>query len=68
MTEAQAEARTFVPASVVLQQLHEAAPADQFTLGWLMGRLQKQSFGLIMLLLAIIAIAPEFPFSADYYC
>jgi hypothetical protein len=58
LTEGQAEARTFVPASVVLQELHEAAPADQFTLGWLMGRLQKQSFGLIMLLLAIVAVAP----------
>jgi hypothetical protein len=43
---------------VVLQELHDAAPADQFTLGWLMDRLQKQSFGLIMLLLAIVAIAP----------
>ena len=58
MAEGEAEARTFIPASVVLQELHEAAPADQFTLGWLMGRLQRQSFGLIMLLLAIIAVAP----------
>jgi hypothetical protein len=58
LTQSHAEARTFTPASVVLQQLHDAAPADQFTLGWLMGRLQKQSFGLIMLLLAIVAVAP----------
>jgi len=58
LTEGQAEVRTFLPASVVLQELHEAAPADQFTLRWLMGRLQKQSFGLIMLLLAIITVAP----------
>jgi hypothetical protein len=49
---------SFAPASDILQQLHDAAPADQFTLGWLMGCLQKQSFGLIMLLLAIVAIAP----------
>jgi hypothetical protein len=58
LTQNQADARTFIPASVVLQELHDAAPADQFTLGWLMDRLQKQSFGLIMLLLAIVAIAP----------
>jgi hypothetical protein len=57
LTQNQADARTSVPASVVLQELHDAAPADQFTLGWLMDRLQKQSFGLIMLLLAIVAIA-----------
>jgi hypothetical protein len=54
----QAETSTFIPASVVLQQLHDQAPADHFTLGWLMNRLDKQSFGLIMLLLAIVAAAP----------
>src|SRR5512141_550933 len=48
----------FVPASVLLQRLHDEAPADHFTLGWLMGRLHKRSFGLIMLLLAVVAIAP----------
>jgi len=58
LTQNQADARTSIAASVVLQELHDAAPADQFTLGWLMDRLQKQSFGLIMLLLAIVAIAP----------
>jgi hypothetical protein len=58
LTQSQTDARAFTPASVVLEQLQDAAPADQFTLGWLMDRLQKQSFGLIMLLLAIVAIAP----------
>jgi hypothetical protein len=42
----------------LLQQLHDEAPSDHFTLGWLMGRLHKRSFGLIMLLLAVVAIAP----------
>ena len=42
----------------MLQRLHDEAPADHFTLGWLMGRLHKRSFGLIMLLLAVVAIAP----------
>jgi len=31
---------------------------DQFTLSWLMSRLQKRSFGIIMLLLSLVAIAP----------
>jgi hypothetical protein len=42
----------------VLQQLHDEAPADHFTLGWLMGRLHRRSYGIIMLLLAVVAMAP----------
>ena len=57
-TQSSIEPITFIPASVILQELHDDAPADNLTLGWLMGRLQNQSFGLIMLLLAIVAIAP----------
>lgn len=52
------QAHDFVPTSVVLQRLHDEAPKDQFTLGWLMGSLQKRSFGIIMLLLAVVATAP----------
>jgi len=51
-------ARAFIPTSVVLQRLHDEVPADHFTLGWLMGKLRKRSFGIIMLLLAVVAIAP----------
>jgi hypothetical protein len=47
-----------IPTSVVLQRLHDEAPTDHFTLGWLMGSLRKRSFGIIMLLLAVVAIAP----------
>ena len=47
-----------VPVSVVLQRLHDEAPAREFTLGWLIGSLRKRSFGLIMLLLGIAAITP----------
>jgi len=46
------------PASVILLELHERAPGDNFTLNWLMGSLQEYSFGLIMLLLAFGAAAP----------
>ena len=45
-------------ASVVLQQLHAEAPRDYVSLGWLMGRLHKRSFGMIMLLLALVAAVP----------
>ena len=52
------KATALIPASDVLQRLHDEAPADHFTLGWLMGSLHKRSFGIIMLLLAVVAIAP----------
>ena len=42
----------------MLQRLYDEAPKDHFTLGWLMGSLQKRSFGIIMLLLALVAMAP----------
>jgi hypothetical protein len=47
-----------IPASVVLQRLHDEVPTDHFTLGWLMDGLHKRSFGIITLLLALVAIAP----------
>jgi hypothetical protein len=52
------DAKALIPASVLLQRLHDEAPPDHFTLSWLMGRLHKRSFGLIILLLAVVAIAP----------
>ena len=42
----------------MLQRLHDEAPTDHFTLGWLMASLHRRSFGIIMLLLALVAIAP----------
>ena len=50
--------KSLVPTSDLLQRLHDEAPADYFTLDWLMGSLRKRSFGVIMLLLALVAIAP----------
>jgi len=52
------DARAFVPTSIVLQRLHDEVPTGHFTLGWLMGSLRKRSFGIIMLLLALVAMAP----------
>jgi len=58
------DTRAFIPASVVLQQLHDEAPTDHFTLGWLMGSLHKRSFGIIMLLLALVATVPGIAYIA----
>ena len=58
LTQSRPDAGAFIPASAILQKLHDEAPADYFTLDWLMGSLQKQSFGLIMLVLAVVAAAP----------
>ncbi len=52
------EAGVLVPTSVLLQRLHDQAPPDDFSLGWLMGRLRTRSFGVVMLLLAVVAAAP----------
>ena len=53
-----ADAKAFVPTSVLLQRLHDEAPTDHFTLGWVMRSLHKRGFGLILLLLSLVAIAP----------
>ena len=42
----------------MLQQLNHEAPKDYVTLGWLMGHLRKRSFGIIMLVLALLAPVP----------
>ena len=47
-----------IAASVVLQRLHDQAPTGHFTLGWLMSGLGKHSFGILLLILAVVAIAP----------
>jgi hypothetical protein len=52
------EARALIPAAVVLQRLHDEAPRDYFTLGWLVGALHRRAFGVILLLLAVVAITP----------
>lgn len=53
-----AGSRAFVHTSVVLQRLHDEAPLDHFTLPWLMEHLRRRSFGMIMLLLALVAMVP----------
>ena len=58
------ETRVLAPASTVLQGLLDDAPADQFTLAWLLGHLHRRSFGFIMLLLALVAMLPGISYVA----
>lgn len=47
-----------VPTSVVLQRLLSEAPPDHVSVGWIMEQLEERSFGLLMFLLAVIALVP----------
>jgi hypothetical protein len=47
-----------VPTSVMLAQLLKDLPQDQVSPAWLIGRLEKRSFGLVMLLLALVGLLP----------
>lgn len=46
------------PTSAVLDGLLDEAPAGYVTLDWLMGRLGDRSFGIVLLLLAILGLLP----------
>ena len=58
------ETRVLTPASAVLQGLLDDAPADQFTLVWLLDHMHRRSFGFIMLLLALVAMLPGISYLA----
>lgn len=47
-----------VPTSVALRDLLDQAPGDHVTLAWIMDRLHERSFGLVILLLAVVALVP----------
>jgi len=46
------------PTSQVLDGLLRAAPAERVSLGWLVDRLGERSFGIILLLIAFLALMP----------
>ncbi|MGB7035856.1 MAG: exopolysaccharide biosynthesis protein [Xanthobacteraceae bacterium] len=52
------------PASEVLQRLLDNLPPDRFTLGWLSGQLHRRSFGVIVMVLALISIVPGISYIA----
>lgn len=43
-----------VPTSEVLENLLKAAPPDLVTLDWIVARLSDRSFGLVILLIAVV--------------
>jgi len=47
-----------VPTSVALTQLLEDAPAHRVSLEWLTAQLGKRSFGLLLLIVAFLGLAP----------
>ncbi|QEX16954.1 hypothetical protein FRZ44_22490 [Hypericibacter terrae] len=47
-----------VPTSAVLQKLLSEAPPGHVSVGWIMERLEERSFGLLMFMLAVIALVP----------
>lgn len=47
-----------MPTSVVLDDLLEGAPAERVTLGWLVGGLGDRSFGVVLLVLALLGLLP----------
>jgi hypothetical protein len=57
-TQTPPDTASHVPTSLVLQELLDEAPADHFTLNWLIGSLPEHSFGIVMLLLAVLAMVP----------
>ncbi len=44
--------------SVMLEQLAGELPTDHVTFAWLLGALRERSFGLVMLLLGLVALVP----------
>ena len=53
-----------IPASEVLKAMLDSLPSDHFTLGWLSSHLHRRSFGVIVLVLALIAMVPGISYVA----
>lgn len=47
-----------IPTSEILEGLLAEAPAEQVTLAWVVGRLRERSFGIVMLLVALVGLVP----------
>src|SRR5260370_18285202 len=47
-----------MPSSRVLEEVIDQAPAEYCTVGWLTSTLQQRSFGIVMLLLGLLATIP----------
>ncbi len=49
-----------VPTSIVLNKLLDEAEGETVTLDWIVERLRDRSFGIIMLLIAVVGMLPVF--------
>jgi hypothetical protein len=58
MEQVPADKKQRMPSSRVLEEVIDQAPADYFTVGWLTSTLQQRSFGIVMLLLGLLATIP----------
>jgi hypothetical protein len=58
MEQVPPDAKRRTPSSRVLENLLHQAPADYFTLGWLVSALHRRSFGIVILFLGLLATAP----------
>lgn len=58
MEQVPSDTKVRTPSSRVLEDLLDQAPADYFTLGWLMSALHQRSFGIVILFLGLLATAP----------
>jgi hypothetical protein len=50
--------KAHVPTSVLLEELLKEAPPNHVTPAWLMGNLCERSFGLVMLVMALVGLVP----------
>jgi hypothetical protein len=58
MEQVQPDTEERTPGSRLLEDLLHQAPPECFTLGWLISNLQQRSFGIVVLLLGVIAATP----------
>jgi hypothetical protein len=58
MEQVQPDTKKHTPSSEVLADLLQQAPGECFTLGWLMSKLQQHSFGIVVLILGLLATTP----------
>ena len=47
-----------VPVTATLMELVNNLPGEHFTIEWLLGRLDRRSFGIILLVMALVAMVP----------
>jgi hypothetical protein len=47
-----------IPVTVTLSDLVNNLPGEHFTIEWLLGRLDRRSFGIILLVMSLVAMVP----------